>query len=147
MAEQLALYEVLRQRAAVDRHEWLFHATTEPMKIAGNELLARPAFTDDEHRARNWRHARDGLLQLLHRWAGAAQGAVLGRITPKLRHLGEQRATLDCGFDLPCHALDRVGLVDERVRAESHCLDASVERPRPRVHDHWHVDPTLLERA
>src|SRR4029450_1051301 len=98
--EQLALHEVFRQRAAVDRNERLTGAAAEPVQVACDELLARPALAKDQHRARNRCDAGDRALQSLHRRTAAAQRAILRRITTQLRYLGDQCPSFDRRLDL-----------------------------------------------
>src|SRR5262245_11027473 len=106
------------------------------MYIARDELLAGAALAEYQNRARNRRDARDCVLQLLHRWAAAAQRTVRSGIATQLRHLGEKQPPLDREVDLARHALDGVRFVDERECTELDRLNATIVAAGARIDDH-----------
>ena len=71
VAEQLAFQQVLRDGGAVDGQEGLIGTAAVLVQGAGDQLLARPAFAQDEHVDILRRHPADGLAHLLHHGAAA----------------------------------------------------------------------------
>src|SRR5262249_33600832 len=69
VAEQLALEEILGDRAAVDRHEWVILAAASGVHRAGDELLAHAALSLDQHRRLEVGDLGDGAEDLRHRRA------------------------------------------------------------------------------
>ncbi|MNE41196.1 hypothetical protein D3C80_1352550 [compost metagenome] len=87
MAEQFGLDQVLGDCPAVDGDERLVAALRLPMQGAGHQLLARAAFTTDQHRRLGGRQLAQQLAQLADRPAFAKQ--FVGRVV----HLGGPFAT------------------------------------------------------
>src|SRR5262249_41536585 len=77
VAEELALEQVLRDRAAVDRHEGHVLARRTLMDRARDELLADAALALDEHRGLEVGDLRDGAEDLRHRGALREDGLEL----------------------------------------------------------------------
>src|SRR5207247_8253332 len=73
VAEQLALAEGFDDGRAVHGHETGVRAPGERVKRAGDELLARPGFAGDEHRADVRRQPAYRIEQLLHGRAAPEQ--------------------------------------------------------------------------
>ena len=71
VAEELALQQGLRDRPAVDRYKGPFFASTPPVNGHGCKLLARAAFSHDQHRRIRCRHFTDHFKYVLHLWARA----------------------------------------------------------------------------
>ena len=71
MPEQLAFDEVFRERAAVDRHERGLGPMTQIMNAAGDQLLARAGFAEDQDGGVGGGNPLDQLLDPLHRLAFA----------------------------------------------------------------------------
>ena len=148
VAEQLALDQLLGQRRAVHRDERRLRARPQPMQLARDQLLARAALTDDQDTARNRRDTRDA-----HR-AARASGALspMSDVSPSNRDCSD-RSSLDQPparhrvFDLLNHALDRLRLVDESVRAQPHGLNAAIVTAGAGVDDDGRVDAALLQTA
>ena len=67
VAEELGLEQRLGQRAAVDRHERPIRSVAVLMDGARDELLARAALADDEHRRIGRGGVRDLLVDAGHR--------------------------------------------------------------------------------
>ena len=88
MAEQFALEQVLRNRAAIDRDESLVPAARFRVQRLGGHFLARPAFAGDED-------ARARIGDLLDR---AEHGAHDGRLADKAMEAGSVLDRLDDGL-------------------------------------------------
>src|SRR5256885_11455017 len=71
MAEQLALKQGFRQRAAVDGDEGSVPTGAVVMDRPGDQFLARPALPTDQDGAGGLRHLADQGKDLLHALAGA----------------------------------------------------------------------------
>ena len=87
MAEQLAFHQLVRQRRAVERDKRPFRMQAEPVQLARDQLLARPAFPDDEYRARHRCDADDRLLELRERGTRAHERRLKPEPAPKQRDL------------------------------------------------------------
>ena len=138
MAKQLALEQIRRHRAAIDRDKRL--ATTrgrERVKRPGNELLAGSGLAGHEHRRVVAGDAADHVPQLAHR----------GRITedPVDRpvddlfdreplHLAGEREVLHRAIDRQLQRIGLHGLRDEVVRPRAHRCDRDVEPAVPGEH-------------
>ena len=91
VAEQLALDQLLRDRAAVDRHERPFGARRHLVESARDQLLPRPALAHDEDRGLRRRDFVHEPENVLHRGrlgddgVGAAGGLDLPAQAPVLR--------------------------------------------------------------
>src|SRR4029450_2340134 len=78
--ENLALEQRLRNRRAVDRHEWKGCPRAELVDGLSNELLARSGVAGDEHRGAGRRRLLDVLVNLPHSGAvpdARSKGAML----------------------------------------------------------------------
>ena len=71
VTEQLGLEQVLRQRAAVDRDEWLMLPVAVEMQRARDQFLAGAAFALDQNRAVGVGDLVDQIVNLLHLLARA----------------------------------------------------------------------------
>src|SRR5690606_31742566 len=147
VAEQLALDQVLRQRRAVQRDEGLLGLRAQRVQVPRDQLLARAALAQDQHRAGNRRQPADLLAQALHGQARADERRL--RVQPRAQglHLRDQPPALERVSHLLHHALHRLRLVDERECAEPHRAHAAVEVARARVDDDRGVQPQLLHAA
>ena len=76
VAEELALEEVRRDRAAVDADEGLLRARARVVDGVGDHLLARPALARDEHGDVGVLHPIDERVELAHRRARADEARV-----------------------------------------------------------------------
>ena len=118
MAEELTLDQILGQGGAIDGDEWGSRTGPEPMKIAGDELLAGAALSHDQDRTGNRSHPGNGLPQPPNGRAIPNERG-LAELALKGGDFGSKPLSLQHAFDLPDHALHRFGLVDEAVRAEA----------------------------
>ena len=71
MAKEFGLQQVLRNRAAINRHERSGGASTAAMDRARHQLLARPRLAHDQHVDVGVRHLLDQLVHAAHGRAGA----------------------------------------------------------------------------
>src|SRR6185436_17411124 len=99
---------------------------TAAMQYARDQFLARPALAHDQDTARNRRNPRDGVPERPHRSAVADERRVAIEARAERAQLGHQLPARDGVLDLLHDALDRLGLVDESIRAQPHRLDAAV---------------------
>ena len=96
VAEEFALHQVFRDRAAIHRDERLFAARAVQVDRAGRELLAAAGLAVDEHRRLALREAFDQSAHLLDRLRFAEQpvGTRRLRLLGHLQRLLDQRAQL-----------------------------------------------------
>ena len=73
VAEQFALQQALRQRAAIHRHHWSATPLPGHVQRARRQFLAGSGFAGDQHRGAAARHQTDDVLQLPHLVAPAHQ--------------------------------------------------------------------------
>src|SRR5690606_11450754 len=66
VAEQLALDELRRDRAAVERQERRIAPARELVQRLRGELLARAALADEQHRCRSGSDTAELIVELLH---------------------------------------------------------------------------------
>ncbi len=116
------------------------------MQLARDELLARSALAHDEHRARDRRHAGDGVGERAHGRTAAEERAGLARLAANRLDFGEDAPPLHRALDLAHDALDGLVLVDETVGAGAHRLHAAIVAPRAGVHDDGRIVPALAHR-
>ena len=136
--EKLALDQVRRDRAAVDRHERLLAPARQGMDRLGGRLLAAAALARDHDRRIRARDSRDDRARLAHgvrdahhrpEMAGLVQGLPQGGVAVLGGASGPE--ALEHGFEL--HGTKRLDEVIEGARL--HRLDGRVERSVARQDD------------
>ena len=143
--EQCALDEIVRQRSAVDRHERRIGRRAQAVQLPSDDFLARAALPEDEGRTGNGRQPRQRFLEPLHGGTRPHQRRRAGELRGEVSHLLSQAAAFESVLDLPHDPLDRLVLIDEPFRPETHRPHAPVEISGTRVDDHRHVDLTALQ--
>ena len=117
VAEDLALHQVRRDRAAVDGEERMAAPPAEVVHGAGDDLLAGAALAGDEHRHRRRRDPDDLLVDAAHRRRAAPEA-------------GEVAVALEHGVQVARRRLQRRRLGDARQHAlqllQAHRLDEVV---------------------
>ena len=86
MTEQLRLHQRFRQRSAVHADEGSVPPRTERHNRARRQLLARPAFSAQDHRGVTGSHPPQRFVDTMHRFAAAdhaAEGGSLADILPQ----------------------------------------------------------------
>ncbi len=136
VAEQLALDEVGVEGGHMHRQEGPIAPGTVAMNGAGDEFLARAAFSRDEDAGIARRHQRDALEHGLHRRGPADNllrtGRVLGRRRRRLRRRSAQQGAIDRFHRL--REIERFGQIIERSALDRpHRRRQIAER---RHHDH-----------
>jgi hypothetical protein len=104
MAEDGALEQVVRDGAAVQRHERLFCAPAQPVHRFGRKLLAGAALAGDEDARRAGRRGLDHAIHGLHRRGAADEAGELGMF-----HGAAEGGDLAHQFDVGHRVLHRGG--------------------------------------
>ena len=142
--EELGLDQLLRNRRAIDFHERPLGAKARGMQRTRNELLARTAFTVNQHAAVGRGRNGDLLAQRLHGNAIADNLVAVTQFAPQQLVLIFETALLNGVADQNNDLLKREGFLDEVEGAEfcgpHGCLDCAVTgnhddsgRPRRRL--------------
>ncbi len=148
VAEELALENVRRDRAAVDRQEALVAPRAREMQRVGDQLLAGAALADDEHRRLGRRHQAHLLEEHLHlRRAAddALEPETLVELLVELDDLLLELALLELREDALAELVevDRLGQVV--VGADPHRLDGGLDRAEAGDQDDREVEPALAD--
>src|SRR5262245_58789410 len=117
------------------------------MQLACDELLARAALADDEDAAGNRGQARDRLTERLHGPAVADERAISIQTGSQRSQLADEPPPGHGVLDLLNHALDRLGLVDEPIRAEPDGLNAAIVAAGAGIDDHGRIDTAMLHAS
>lgn len=147
MPEQLAFDQICRDRGGIDSHERARPAVAKFMDRLGNQFLAGPAFTGDEHGEIIAQHARDHPVDALHGLATADQRHLFA-FTPRQRgttlvvERGPRAGRLAHGVD----QLIKIEGLGEILKGFALARpDCRIERVLRRQHDHRHVGRALAD--
>src|SRR5579864_2447274 len=102
ITEKLTFKQRLRKSSAVDRNEGFGSSRRTHVNCARNQLFTGAAFAVNQNCAGRGGDGADGLLQLLHGWAGAnnvVQRVARGGIAPQSKVLLAEGQLLDCPVD------------------------------------------------
>ena len=143
MAEELALEEVLRDGGAVDGDERLLVALAVGVDGPGNEFLAAPTLTGDQHRGVAHGNTANHFEDRLHRLGTAND--VITVLFDRQRRFGRGGcAEFGCGLerriDDHLHG-EGSGFLSKKIKGtEFHRLDDGLRRPESTHHDDHGVD-------
>ena len=138
VAEELALEQGVRNRRAVDRDEALFPARREIVQRPGEELLARPRFTEDQDRCGRRRDLLDRAADAQHRRITGDDARHRRRFLHCLQPLVLRLQVVDaeCPVDRPGQELGLERLGAEIMRAETDRLQGVRTVVLSGQHDH-----------
>src|SRR6185436_15332313 len=134
VSEQLVFQNVFRQRGAVQGEEWSLDALALGVDGAGDQLLARARFTEDQHAGVGWRHCLDDLIDATHLLGLAGELAVVGESLELRRQLAILLLDGELLEGLRDERLQSIQLVrgkrllDVVVSTLAHCLHRRIDR-------------------
>ena len=143
VAEQLALQDLVRDRAAIQGQEALLPAGAGVVQGLGDEFLPGAALAQDEHGGAARRDLPHLLEQVLHRRRLAhdrVEAEALVEHLAQVRHLVAQLPVLDQLVDAAPQLVEVDRLRQVIVRADAHRLDRGLDRAEAGDQDHRQVE-------